>query len=143
MHEHRPNRVPGRATVLREGSVCGGIVNNVSPQTDQVQRDEPSAAAHDHSGPEQCREIYRKQLKARNFGFQNPRRLCNTEFNDQIQNVILTDVTAPVADSVSLPDLTDMCGVTSVTAPTATDNCMGTITGTTTDRKSTRLNSSH
>lgn len=50
----------------------------------------------------------------------------------QIQNVILTDVTAPVADSVSLPDLTDMCGVTSVTAPTATDNCMGTITGTTT-----------
>jgi len=50
----------------------------------------------------------------------------------QTQNVILTDVTAPVADSASLPDLSDMCGVTSVTAPTATDNCAGQITGTTT-----------
>jgi len=50
----------------------------------------------------------------------------------QTQNVILTDVTAPVADSTSLPDLSDMCGVSSVTAPTATDNCAGQITGTTT-----------
>lgn len=50
----------------------------------------------------------------------------------QTQNVILTDVTAPVADSTNLPDLTDICGATSLTAPTATDNCMGTITGTTT-----------
>ncbi|NRA10423.1 MAG: T9SS type A sorting domain-containing protein [Crocinitomicaceae bacterium] len=50
----------------------------------------------------------------------------------QTQTIILTDATAPVADSVSLPDLSDMCDVSSVTAPTATDNCMGTITGTTT-----------
>lgn len=50
----------------------------------------------------------------------------------QTQNVILTDITAPVADSTSLPDLSDMCNVTSVIAPTATDNCAGQITGTTT-----------
>lgn len=50
----------------------------------------------------------------------------------QTQNVILTDVTTPVADSVSLPDLVDMCTVDSIPAPTATDNCIGQITGTTT-----------
>lgn len=50
----------------------------------------------------------------------------------QLQNVILADTIAPIADITSLPDLVDMCEVNSVTAPTATDNCMGTITGTTT-----------
>ncbi|MDB2656631.1 T9SS type A sorting domain-containing protein [Crocinitomicaceae bacterium] len=46
------------------------------------------------------------------------------------QNVIVDDVTAPV--SPALADLTDECTVTAV-APTATDNCAGTVTGTTTD----------
>ncbi len=46
------------------------------------------------------------------------------------QNVIIDDVTAPVAPT--LADLTDECSVTA-TAPTTTDNCAGTVTGTTTD----------
>jgi len=50
----------------------------------------------------------------------------------QDQNVIITDVTAPVADIASLVDATDECSVTP-TIPTATDNCLGTINGTTTE----------
>ena len=49
----------------------------------------------------------------------------------QTQNVIIDDVTAPVVDAVSLPDLTDECSVSAPPAPTATDNCdAGTIEGT-------------
>ncbi|MBN2164858.1 MAG: T9SS type A sorting domain-containing protein, partial [Marinilabiliaceae bacterium] len=46
------------------------------------------------------------------------------------QNVVVDDVTAPVAPT--LTDATGECSVT-VTAPTAEDNCAGTVTGTTTD----------
>lgn len=49
----------------------------------------------------------------------------------QTQNVIITDATAPVADLATLADLEDDCPVTP-TAPTATDNCAGVVTGTTT-----------
>ena len=49
---------------------------------------------------------------------------------DVDQNVLVADVTPPVAPA--LTDLTDECSVTAV-APTTTDNCAGTITGTTTD----------
>jgi hypothetical protein len=44
----------------------------------------------------------------------------------------ITDGIAPVANAATLPDVTDECSVTSLTAPTATDNCAGQITGTTT-----------
>ena len=50
----------------------------------------------------------------------------------QTQDVIIDDVTAPVADTASLADITAECSVASLTPPTATDNCEGTITGTTT-----------
>jgi Secretion system C-terminal sorting domain len=50
----------------------------------------------------------------------------------QTQDVIILDVSAPVADSTSLTDLTDMCNVGTVIPPTATDNCAGQIIGTTT-----------
>tara|TARA_R110002073_G_scaffold72537_1_gene177079 strand:- start:41629 stop:44832 length:3204 start_codon:yes stop_codon:yes gene_type:complete len=49
----------------------------------------------------------------------------------QTQNVVINDVTAPVATSTSLADLTDQCSVAAPTIPTATDNCDGTILGTT------------
>jgi len=49
---------------------------------------------------------------------------------DVDQNVIVTDVVPPVTPV--LADLTGECSVTAV-APTTTDNCAGTITGTTTD----------
>jgi|GEM_PF-941045 len=49
---------------------------------------------------------------------------------DVDQNVIVADVTDPVTPT--LADLTGECSVTAV-APTTTDNCAGTITGTTTD----------
>ena len=49
----------------------------------------------------------------------------------QTQNVIVTDVTAPIADLAILPDVTEECEAT-LTAPTATDDCSGSITGTTT-----------
>ena len=50
----------------------------------------------------------------------------------QTQNVIINDVTAPVADVTTLNDITAECSVDALTAPTATDNCEGTITGITT-----------
>jgi len=56
----------------------------------------------------------------------------NGNTSTQTQNVIITDVTAPVADIASLVDATDECSVTP-TIPTATDNCLGTINGTTTE----------
>ncbi|RKD91604.1 beta strand repeat-containing protein [Mangrovibacterium diazotrophicum] len=51
----------------------------------------------------------------------------------QTQNVIIDDTTAPVPDAGTLADITAQCQVEAgdVTAPTATDNCMGVITGTT------------
>jgi len=48
------------------------------------------------------------------------------------QNVIIDDVSAPIPNVSSLPAATVDC-VTPVTAPTATDNCAGAITATTTD----------
>ena len=42
------------------------------------------------------------------------------------------DTTAPVTDVSNLADVTAECSVDTLTAPTATDNCAGTITGTTT-----------
>jgi gliding motility-associated-like protein len=48
----------------------------------------------------------------------------------QTQNVIIDDITPPVPDNVSLPDINEECSVTSLTAPAATDNCAGTVAGT-------------
>lgn len=45
------------------------------------------------------------------------------------QNVIITDTIVPIADLVSLADETG-CGSLTLTSPTATDNCLGAITGT-------------
>lgn len=50
----------------------------------------------------------------------------------QVQDVVIADVTAPLPDLAQLPDLNETCEVTALTVPTATDNCAGIITGTTT-----------
>lgn len=54
----------------------------------------------------------------------------NGNFSTQSQNIIIDDNIAPVVDVANLPDVTAECSVTSLTAPTATDNCAGSITGT-------------
>jgi surface protein len=64
-------------------------------------------------------------------------RYCNGEIarNSLIANDgwIIQDAgaenIAPVLNAVSLPDLTDECEITNPTAPTATDDCKGLITG--------------
>jgi len=49
------------------------------------------------------------------------------------QNVIIKDTTAPVPNIVNLPNLPIIdCSIGSITPPTATDNCKGAITATTT-----------
>jgi hypothetical protein len=48
----------------------------------------------------------------------------------QTQKVIIKDITAPVPDKTVLEDLTSECEINSLTAPSATDNCAGTINGT-------------
>ncbi|MBN2682781.1 MAG: HYR domain-containing protein, partial [Bacteroidales bacterium] len=51
----------------------------------------------------------------------------NGNTSTQTQNVVIADISAPVADVATLADVTAECEVTSLTAPTATDNC-GTVT---------------
>jgi hypothetical protein len=51
----------------------------------------------------------------------------------QTQRVIVADTTAPVPDLVSLPDVVAQCSVSVTNVPAATDNCSGTVTGTTED----------
>ncbi|WP_163411588.1 BspA family leucine-rich repeat surface protein, partial [Flavobacterium ajazii] len=51
--------------------------------------------------------------------------------SQQNQTVTIADTTAPVADVSTLPTINAQCSVASLTAPTATDNCAGTITATT------------
>ncbi len=55
----------------------------------------------------------------------------NGNTTTQTQNVIITDNVAPVPDVASLQTITSQCEVSSLTAPTATDNCASTITATT------------
>ncbi|RVT70984.1 gliding motility-associated C-terminal domain-containing protein, partial [Flavobacterium sufflavum] len=54
----------------------------------------------------------------------------NGNITTATQKVIVKDITAPVAPT--LADVTGQCSATA-TAPTTTDNCKGTITGTTND----------
>lgn len=49
----------------------------------------------------------------------------------QTQQVILDDTIAPVPNMATLPVLMEVCSLTVTTIPTATDNCGGTITATT------------
>ena len=48
----------------------------------------------------------------------------------QDQEVVINDNTDPVPDAVTLPELSAVCEITSLTAPTATDNCDGALTAT-------------
>lgn len=48
----------------------------------------------------------------------------------QTQEVIIEDITGPVPDLASLPDIEEECQVINLTPPTATDNCDGVITAT-------------
>ncbi len=57
----------------------------------------------------------------------------NGNTSTQTQNVIVKDAIAPVADMATLPDVIGGCGATVTILPTATDNCAGTVTATTTD----------
>ena len=57
---------------------------------------------------------------------------ANGNSSTQDQDVVINDTTAPVADNDPLPTVTEECQVDSIAAPTATDNCDGQITGTTT-----------
>lgn len=54
----------------------------------------------------------------------------NGNTTSQMQNVVITDVTPPVPDATVLVDITGQCEVTSLIAPTATDNCIGAIIAT-------------
>lgn len=54
---------------------------------------------------------------------------CDLEMS-QLITITATDAIDPVADAASLSTLTAQCVITSLTAPTATDNCAGTVTGT-------------
>ena len=57
---------------------------------------------------------------------------ANGNISNQSQNVVIEDTTDPVVDLATLADVNAQCGVDALTAPTATDNCSGSITGNTT-----------
>jgi hypothetical protein len=54
----------------------------------------------------------------------------NGNTSTQTQNVVLNDNVSPIPDVAILSDLTSSCSLSTLTAPTATDNCDGLITGT-------------
>jgi hypothetical protein len=58
----------------------------------------------------------------------------NGNSSTQTQTVIVKDITKPVPTLATLPDVTGECSATISSAPTATDNCTGVITGTTADK---------
>ncbi|MCG8577007.1 MAG: FG-GAP-like repeat-containing protein [Flavobacteriales bacterium] len=47
------------------------------------------------------------------------------------QTITINDLTAPVADVTALADITGECSISMPAAPTATDNCSGTVSATT------------
>lgn len=57
----------------------------------------------------------------------------NGNTTTQTQTFIVTDTQDPVPTVPILPNVTGNCSVTVAPPPTATDNCAGTVTGTTTD----------
>lgn len=57
----------------------------------------------------------------------------NGSVTTQTQEVKIHDVTAPVADVATLPNIDLACNVAITATPTATDNCDGAIVATTTD----------
>ena len=57
----------------------------------------------------------------------------NGNTTTQMQTVIVDDVTNPVPDAPTLATVTGECSATIQSAPTATDNCAGTVPGTTSD----------
>ncbi len=58
---------------------------------------------------------------------------ANGNIATQTQDVMIEDMTAPIPDVDSLEDIIVECEATTIEAPTATDNCAGTVTGTTLD----------
>ncbi len=57
----------------------------------------------------------------------------NGNASSQDQTIIIEDDIAPVPDRNNLPTLRAQCGLTVSTIPTATDRCVGTVVGTTSD----------
>ncbi|XOV93068.1 MAG: T9SS type A sorting domain-containing protein [Bacteroidota bacterium] len=55
---------------------------------------------------------------------------ANGNISTQTQNVIITDGTAPEPDLDTLQVIYAECDITDLSAPTATDNCTGEVTGT-------------
>jgi hypothetical protein len=55
------------------------------------------------------------------------------ESDSCVANVTVVDNLPPVPNAASLPQVTGQCSATIPAAPTAKDNCAGTVTGTTTD----------
>src|SRR5690606_14844003 len=53
----------------------------------------------------------------------------NGNTSTQTQSVTLDDNTAPVVDNAILSNLTSECSITTLTGPTATDNCAGSVIG--------------
>ncbi|MFN5910437.1 MAG: hypothetical protein ACK45H_03790, partial [Bacteroidota bacterium] len=51
----------------------------------------------------------------------------NGNTTSQVQQIVIEDVSAPIATAAELPDVTAICQVTDLTEPTAVDNCDGTV----------------
>jgi len=54
-----------------------------------------------------------------------------TNISTQTQEVVINDTTGPIVDVANLPDIISSNDITNLSSPTATDNCIGTIIGTT------------
>ena len=125
---------------VNQSNICTGsdvsfFVNGIHIDTYQWQKDEGSGFENITNGG-----VYSNATTATlnitgvTEGMNNYQYRCyltNTEGNTTSNTVILTtDTENPVPDVTPLSNVTAECEITTLTAPTASDNCAGTVTGT-------------
>ena len=115
---------PGAATSISELTALGFTINDYCNSLVILSND----VSDGNSNPEIITRTYTIFDDLNNNGTLD----SNEESITCEQEITIQDVTAPVPDVAELTDATGECEVT-VSAPTATDNCAGAITATTTD----------
>jgi len=68
---------------------------------------------------------------------------CSASMTSSTVSLTVSDTTKPVPNAATLADVTGECSATITSAPTATDNCAGILTGTTSDPLSYATQGTH
>jgi uncharacterized protein YrzB (UPF0473 family) len=116
--------IPSTATLPEVTAICEVLEADVTLPTATDNCGGLVSVSHDVSFP-----ITTQGLTVITWSFED----VNGNIATQTQDVIIEDMTAPVPDVATLEDIIVECEAINIEAPTATDNCGGSITGTTLD----------